>query len=168
MSTWVQGVINGHAFAGSCGEVPFHYWRATAIGEDQIVTRNELAEWIRWILLNAVQSGRRIDIPKHNARAWTLKIQNCLLQKHVVDAHAAGLDDQVSIARLLHCRDDTRFGFWRINAHLRPVRIGNVAVLLTLVGVGFEERDVVAALMQRADKPTIIRGSSIPIGRHKA
>src|SRR5919197_6453115 len=42
----VQSVVDGHTGAGPEGLICLHYRRATTIGEDKIVRRGALTEWI--------------------------------------------------------------------------------------------------------------------------
>ena len=52
----------------------------------------------------------------------------------------------------------------RINNHARPVRILNIAVLLSLVRIRLVNSDAVAAIVQRFDQTAVISRRAIPVG----
>ena len=91
-------------------------------------------------------------------------LEHCRLQQLIEGTDTARLDDDVHAASLTEC--GTNAGFVRLHAHIaiaaimvaptlsrtdrvddhsRPPWIGNVAVCLTIVGVGFVERDAETA-----------------------
>ena len=65
----IESVINGITASGTEMLVMFHDWRAAAVGEDEVVARNQDTKWIAAVCLDSRQSRRGIDIPKCHARA---------------------------------------------------------------------------------------------------
>ena len=55
-----------------------------------------------------------------------------------------------------------------IDDDARPVGVGDVAVLLALVGVGLVEGDLVAARGECADDPAVVGGRAVPVGGDQA
>ncbi len=56
----------------------------------------------------------------------------------------------------------------RINDDPGPVRVRNVAMTLTVVGVGLVERDAVPAGRQSLQDAAVIRGGAVPVRRDEA
>src|SRR5688572_5400115 len=59
-------------------------------------------------------------------------------------------------------------GISAIHHHFRPIGIRNVAMLLTIVHVGFEEGNVVSLLSERPNDASIISGGAVPKRGHEA
>src|SRR6185437_8527907 len=55
-----------------------------------------------------------------------------------------------------------------IDHDLCPGGVFHIAVLLALIGIGFEERDVVPASMEGAHDAPVVSGGAIPIRRNQA
>jgi hypothetical protein len=61
-----------HARRGAKCLIGIDHWRTAAIGEDEIVRRDALAEGIVRMLLHPIQRGRCVHIPEHYPGIWTL------------------------------------------------------------------------------------------------
>src|SRR5690606_20217020 len=88
------------------------------------------------------------------------------LEELVEHADAAGLHDYVRAACKLQRLLDALLRRV-VYDHPRPVRIRNVAVSLTVVGIGFVEGDSMAAAMECAHDPAVIGGRAVPVRGHQ-
>ena len=96
-----------------------------------------------------------------------LQLQHGGLQQLVEHPHAARLDDQVGAPGVFQGRDDAAL-VGRIDDDPRPVRVGDVAVLLPFEGVGLVEGDAVAALGERPQDAAVVGGGAVPVGGDEA
>src|SRR5881409_2288122 len=101
MSVRIERIVYRHTMSRPRGHIRFHHRISSAVGEHQIVAWNEGPERIGRILLKPIQRSRSIDVPENHPRLAALQIQNRALQQFIVYANAAGLDYQISAARLL-------------------------------------------------------------------
>ena len=84
---------------GAEREVPIDYALASAVGQDQIVAGNQCAKRIGRRLFDAVERGRRVDIPEEHALPWLSLRQYGCLQELIEYADTAGLDHDLGVAR---------------------------------------------------------------------
>jgi hypothetical protein len=163
----IERVVDRHAAPGAEPGVAVDHRGAAAVGEHQVELRDQRAERIARLLVDPIEGRRRVDVPEHHQGARRLQLEHAGLEQRVVDADAAGLDHQVGAARLGEDAADP-VGGRRIHHHPRPVRIGEVAVLLALERVGLVEGDAMAAASERADDAAVVGRRTVPVGRDQA
>lgn len=109
-----------------------------AIGEDQVIARDQAAERILRILLDPIERGRGIDVPEGHDLPGPAPGQHAPLQIGVEHADPAGLHDDVELAAA--CQRPVETGLARRpNHHLGPVRVGDVPVGLSVEGIRLEK-----------------------------
>ena len=164
----VEPVIDRHTAAGAKALVPRDDRRAAAVSQDKVVLRDQRAERIVWVGGDAVEGRRGIDIPKGGDRAGALDCRHTGFEQRIEDANATRFDDQIGIPCVFERAFDATLILGRIDDDIRPVRIGHVAMFLSIVSVGFVEGDAVSVGRERFQYAAIIGGGAVPIGRNQA
>ncbi len=159
----VERVVDRHAVAGAERAVALDDGVAAAVGEDEVEARDELAERDRPASASTRASVAGASTSQNDARR-PVQRRDGRLELGVEDADAARLDDEVGAGapRTSSARAPRR----RLpHDDLGPRRVVDVAVLLALVRVGLVERDLVAALGERADEAAVVRRRAVPVRR---
>jgi len=141
---------------------------------------NGAATYYRGVLQALAANGHRItfyepdafdrqkhrDIPEGGERALTPQPWNALFEQPIEDADTARLDQEIGVARLFESSADTFFGRW-IDNDARPIRIGNVAMLLPVECIGLVKGDAMSVGGERLQYAAIVGGGAVPIRRDK-
>ena len=164
----IERVVDRHALARPERCVGRHHRIAAAVGQHEVVARDQRAERIRRVVVHALERRRRVHVPERHQVVGAAQRRHLALQQLVEHADAARLDDQVRVARVLQRRRHAVGALARIDHHARVVGIGDVAVLLPPVRVRLVEGDVVPAGVQRPDDAAVVRGGAVPVGGDEA
>jgi hypothetical protein len=134
----IKGVVDGHARSRTPTTVTSYDRLGPAVGEYEVEARNQRDEGIGGILLEPIQSGRSIDIPKRGERPQPLKLCDLRLKQLIKHTHAAGLYHHVGVPCLLQA---TKHVIRGVHNYPRPNGILNIAVLLPVISIGLVEGD---------------------------
>src|SRR3954447_3570200 len=165
----IERVVDGDALPRAERLVLVHDRRAAAVGEDQVVTRNERAKRIGEIVRDAFERGGRIDVPEDGDLIRRPLLDDRSFEQLIKYADAARFDDDVEIARGVERARNAVQSFTGVDNHARPLGIfGHVAMLLTAVRVGLEESDLVAERGKVADDAAVVSRRAVPVRRNEA
>src|SRR5688572_13449274 len=93
-----------------------------------------------------------------------MRLKNFTLQPFVEHTNVAGFYNNVSALRGLQHSARMKF-ISLINHYCRPVRIFNIAMLLSLKSLGLVKRDLMTTIRQRFNNAAIVASSAVPIRR---
>src|SRR5690606_36035150 len=135
----IDAVVDAMASASPEALVGVDHRPSTAIGQDQIVLRDETPEGIVRVLLDAIERRRRIDVPEDHPRPFALELEHGLLEERVVDADSARLDDDIRAAGAPYRAAGSVLPIRVPDDASRPWRIFEVAIGLAIERVRLEE-----------------------------
>src|SRR3954453_9483839 len=104
-----------------------------------------------------------VNVQVNTDAVGSASLRNGLFEFGVKYANAACLDEQIGTGGSLFERGLPGVRSGRINDYSRPIRIGNVTMLLTLICVGLVERYIVTQHRKLFEQAVIIGGSAVPI-----
>ncbi len=79
----VEAVVDRHAVSRTVALVSRHHRRSAAIGQDHVISRDELGKGILAMRRDPIQRRRRVDIPEHGKRAGELVLTR---DRHTTEA----------------------------------------------------------------------------------
>src|SRR6478609_1637044 len=91
---------------------------------------------------------RCVDVPEESEGTVTPQTRNALFEQLVEDADTTRLNQEIGVARLFESPADAVFRR-RIDNDPRPVRVRDVAVLLSVEGVGLVKGDAMPVGSER-------------------
>ena len=162
MMVRIERVVNRHAIARANGAVSLHDGSATAIGKNNVVARNSLAQMMGGVRSYFVQCCGSIDVPIGAARPRG-RFHHCAFEFPVENANAAGFDKKIRGANRLFKRALPSFRGRGIDNYLGPFRIQNIAVALPLECIWLKENNLMSERGKRLQDAAVIGGGAIPI-----
>ena len=163
----VECVVDRPTFTSAKLAIGVHHACSAAIGQNEVIAGNQCTEGIGAVCLQSFQCRWSIDVPESDHGLLRTKIQNGAFEQRIEDAHPTCFHHQIGRPSALDMPKSTFLGRFVYHAFC-PWRRFDVPMLLTIVGIRFIEGYPMPAGMKRSNNPTIVCGSSIPIGRKQA
>ena len=161
----IERIINRYARACPQRRVAIDYRIAAAISKNNVIARDQRPKWILRILLYALESRGRIDIPERHSSVARPKREHRFFQQRIKHSNPAGFHQKVGFFRRRFDRGKHGVGIVdRINDALGVRRLCDIAMRLTLPRVGLVEFDPVTARMEGAQNTAIVRRRTVPVG----
>jgi hypothetical protein len=93
---------------------------------------------------DAVEGRRSIHIPEHGEGSRAYDDRNASFEQCVEGSDPAGLDHEIGGRGFVKRTQHPIFIADRVNHHSRPIRVGNVAMRLSVERIGLIEGDAMA------------------------
>lgn len=117
------------------------------------------------ILVEPLQGGGRVHVPEDHHLAGAPQVQHGTFHERVAHTDPAGLHQQVRLGRRLQAGHGPDLA--HVHHHLGPIRLVDVPMLLSAVGVRLVEDRAVPERVQGADDAAVVGRGPVPMGRQQ-